>query len=111
MDTKADANMYVKLRGLQYYDYIDKKYNIEKCKEFESLSDEYMFSSYLDLESMEPEGWDFNYDDWRIEFKGKLRFALEDLHEARGLNHKYERLLAKSNEENEKLEIQFEEIK
>lgn len=51
--------------------------------------DEDMFSSELDLESMELEGWDFNLDDWEVGFEGKIQFYLEDLNEERGLNHKY----------------------
>lgn len=60
---------------------IDRKCNVEKYKELGCLSDEGMFSSHLDLESMEPKGWDFNSDDWEICFEGKLQSPLKDLNE------------------------------
>lgn len=78
------------------FNIIDRMCNIEKCKESSSLSDEHMFSSNLDMESMEPNGWDFNSDDWGIDFEGKLLSTLEELNEERGLNQKYECFLAKS---------------
>lgn len=67
-----------------------------------------MFSSYLDLEFMEPQGWDFNSDEWGIDFEGKLWSALEDMNEVRSLNQKYKNLLVESKEESNKLRIEVE---